>query len=365
MSGSSLDARRLRIGRALLVCGSLLVACLGIELGFRLSDLRGYFAPRTREWGSAILPGAKHTKGVEGVQFKPYASFTFRYDSNPRGYFDADNGLTYHVNGDGFRGSDFSETKAEGTFRIIVLGDSFTFGEGVRLEDTFVAGLQSILRDRVSSRIEVLNLGVSAWSTKDEIAYYENAARDFQPDLVLVAFVLNDAGPEVIDIWDKFRQSYEAPFPLKYSYAASFLYTKLLQRDAGRQYTNALVGSAMTAKDKWSETFGYLARGKHIAATDGAGFAVVIFPFMYQLNDMYPFRPLHELVGEACRTNEIAYLDLFPAFKGQSYTDLWVHPSDQHPNEKGHAIAAKAIADFLVEDGLLTGVGKEGIPRLE
>jgi lysophospholipase L1-like esterase len=349
----------------LLVCGAVLVTSLGVELCFRVLDLRGYFAPRTRDWGHAILPGRLHTKGVEGIQFKPYASFGFRYDSNPRGYFDADNGLTYNLNRYGFRGEDFSPTKAPGTFRIIVLGDSFTFGEGVRLEDTFVAGLQELLASRSSRKIEVLNLGVSAWSTKDEIAYYENAARDFQADLVLVVFVLNDPGPEVIDLWDRFRESYEAPFPLKYSYIASFLYTRLVQKDAGRAYVESLVGSALTKKEKWEETFGHLARGQQLAQADGAKFAVVLFPFMYQLNDSYPFRPLHELVGEACRTNDIPYLDLFAAFEGQPYTDMWVHPSDQHPNEKGHAIAAQAIADFVVDDGLLTRAGEDGSARLE
>jgi hypothetical protein len=43
-------------------------------------------------------------------------------------------------------------------------------------------------------------------------------------------------------------------------------------------------------------------------------------------------------------------LDLLPAFHGRSATELWVHPTDQHPNEVAHRIAAKKLAEFLAQD---------------
>jgi hypothetical protein len=59
------------------------------------------------------------------------------------------------------------------------------------------------------------------------------------------------------------------------------------------------------------------------------------------------------LIRETARTNEIPYMDLLDRFKGERYIDLWVHPSDQHPNHREHAIAAAAMADFLIDRGLL------------
>ena len=82
-------------------------------------------------------------------------------------------------------------------------------------------------------------------------------------------------------------------------------------------------------------------------------YAVVIFPFLYELNNTYPFRPLHQMIHQFCSENQIAVLDLFDAYEGMSYRDLWVHPSDQHPNERGHEIAAHAIGSFILEKGLL------------
>ena len=51
---------------------------------------------------------------------------------------------------------------------------------------------------------------------------------------------------------------------------------------------------------------------------------------------------------------------LLAAFEGHDGPELWAHPSNQHPNERAHAIAADALAGFLLREGLLatpTGAG--------
>jgi hypothetical protein len=59
------------------------------------------------------------------------------------------------------------------------------------------------------------------------------------------------------------------------------------------------------------------------------------------------------MVAQFCVWNGIRTLDLFDAFEGRPYAELWVHPSDQHPNEDGHRISAVALADFVREEQLL------------
>jgi hypothetical protein len=46
----------------------------------------------------------------------------------------------------------------------------------------------------------------------------------------------------------------------------------------------------------------------------------------------------------------IPVLDLAPAFAGMDTESLRVHPTDHHPNGKAHAIAARAIADWVMEE---------------
>ena len=106
-------------------------------------------------------------------------------------------------------------------------------------------------------------------------------------------------------------------------------------------------------KLKWLRAFTQLARGKELAASVGSGYAIVVFPFMFQLDDDYPLRDIHGMVEDVATREQIPYLDLLDAFAGHDYVSLWVHPSDQHPNELGHEIAADAMAEFLIREGLI------------
>ncbi|MCH7493676.1 site-2 protease family protein [bacterium] len=259
---------------------------------------------------------------------------------------------------------EFSKQKLDGTFRIMILGDSFAFGEGVRWEDTFGYQLREIfILDAPTQYIEVVNLSVGGWATTDEITYLEHEGATFDPDLVIVIYVMNDANHAGgLDLWDNFREQYEASGLVRRSYFASFVYARVMRHVYGRRYIRGLVDSALSEPELWAASMDELSRGAQIAQRMGAGFAVVIFPFMYHLDESYPLHELHDLVRSHCESQEIPVLDLFDAFEGRSYADLWVHPTDQHPNEIGHRIAAEAIAQFLNQSGLLSGSSQEKSP---
>jgi hypothetical protein len=74
---------------------------------------------------------------------------------------------------------------------------------------------------------------------------------------------------------------------------------------------------------------------------------VMIFPVLYKLDAHYPFRNIHNLVAKEAQDDGAVVLDLLPSFQGRRATDLWVYPTDQHPNEKAHRIAAEALAAKL------------------
>ncbi len=80
---------------------------------------------------------------------------------------------------------------------------------------------------------------------------------------------------------------------------------------------------------------------------------LVLFPELHELDGDYPFENVHRRVREAAEGLGIPVLDLLDAFRGQDAADLWVHPTDHHPNARAHAIAASAIADFLAGASLL------------
>jgi hypothetical protein len=77
---------------------------------------------------------------------------------------------------------------------------------------------------------------------------------------------------------------------------------------------------------------------------------MVIFPFVRDVGESYPFRAAHRQVVDFCKAEKIPVLDLEPVFRSHAGEDLVVSRFDSHPNERAHAIAADAIEDQLLAD---------------
>ena len=95
------------------------------------------------------------------------------------------------INSRGFRDQERSYEKAPGTFRIVVLGNSWTEALQVPLEKTYVFVLEHELNARQcfgGKRVEVLNFGVAGYSTAQELLLLREEVWNYQPDLVLLAF---------------------------------------------------------------------------------------------------------------------------------------------------------------------------------
>ena len=94
-------------------------------------------------------------------------------------------------NRDGMRDRPHPLEKAPGTFRVVCLGDSVTFGYGFTRAESWPHALQ----DQVDARgpgVEVLSVALPGWSTRQERYAYERIARRYRPDAVVLAVVLND-----------------------------------------------------------------------------------------------------------------------------------------------------------------------------
>ncbi|HYC23058.1 MAG TPA: hypothetical protein VEI94_10160 [Candidatus Bathyarchaeia archaeon] len=108
--------------------------------------------------------------------------------------------IVNRINSNGLNDRERSYEKAPGTFRILVLGDSFTEAAQLPIEDGFVSRLERKLATRAGSsrRYEVLNTGVSAWSTDNELLFFRHEGIRYAPDLVLLAITPgNDIGENV------------------------------------------------------------------------------------------------------------------------------------------------------------------------
>jgi lysophospholipase L1-like esterase len=111
--------------------------------------------------GLLPVPNQKATRTLPGV-------YTYSYSNNSMG----------------LRGSEVGgKTKP----RILVLGDSFTYGTGVNDDETFC----SILQQKLPA-YEIINAGNGGKGTDYQLKFYRTVGRFFQPDLVLLVFFEND-----------------------------------------------------------------------------------------------------------------------------------------------------------------------------
>jgi hypothetical protein len=103
-----------------------------------------------------------------------------------------DGSWRFVTNSRGFRNeTDFSYEKPGATLRILSLGDSQTQGYEVRQSATYSAVLERYLTARGKSA-QVLNAGVSGFSTAEALAFLENEGYKYQPDVVVLGFFAND-----------------------------------------------------------------------------------------------------------------------------------------------------------------------------
>ena len=89
------------------------------------------------------------------------------------------------------RDDEISTSKPDGALRVLVLGDSVAYGAGTSRDKAFPNRLEKLLQNQLGS-VEVLNTGVSGYTAYNELQFYLTAGRELQPDIVLLAFCMND-----------------------------------------------------------------------------------------------------------------------------------------------------------------------------
>jgi hypothetical protein len=101
----------------------------------------------------------------------------------------------------GQRGRSVPIEKPAGTFRILVLGDSFVEAYQVAERERFIARLEDELNDGGPVRYEVIDGGCGGWGTAQEYLYWHEEGHAYTPDLVLMAFFVgNDVGDNSLEL---------------------------------------------------------------------------------------------------------------------------------------------------------------------
>ena len=109
-------------------------------------------------------------------------------------------GYLITLNQFGLRERDFAVPKPPGVCRIMVLGDSFTWGKGLAREERYTNLTERYLNEMFPDRtFEVLNFGLTGGSTLLERDVLGETLTVDRPDLIILGFTFNDPQPEAQD----------------------------------------------------------------------------------------------------------------------------------------------------------------------
>jgi hypothetical protein len=109
-----------------------------------------------------------------------------------------------NTNSAGFRGTrEFPLERSSGSFRIAVLGDSFTFGDEVSDDETYPSQLQALL-----PKAEIINMGVHGYGHDQMLLLFEDEGIGYRPDLVILGFVAPDMHRNLLTFRDYAKPSF-------------------------------------------------------------------------------------------------------------------------------------------------------------
>lgn len=268
----------------------------------------------------------------------PHARWRHVYSSDPDEYFGPDAAVRYESNSQGLRERELPLAKPRGMFRIAALGDSFTLGEGVHWADAWPQQLETILRDRHGSdQIEVINAGVNAYDTRQEVEHYRRTVRSYDPDMVIIAMVWNDAHPGD-------ARSFGASFTG--GTAALAQYLPLADRVARSVAILFDYTGVATSAEAWRDSFAALAELNQELSAVGTPMLAAIYPSVRHLGNL-SLQRVYELQELFCREAGIPVFNAWPMFSNMPARRWHTHPADNHPNALAHTFFATRLADRI------------------
>jgi hypothetical protein len=245
--------------------------------------------------------------------------------------------------------------KPAGVHRVLSLGDSFAWGASVEFEDAYPQRLERGLVRRRHERWEVVNLALPGMNSVDQAAQLTGEGFDYQPDLVLLGFVLNDSEDAQAAETRRVEEWAEPRHPdLRWwerSALLGFVGHRLWATLENRRRVSGYLSMYQDSASGWIASREALHTMGVRCREHGVPFVVAIFPlFGNPLDETYPFTSIHEKVARAAAESGAKVVDLLPVYRGLRWDVLVVNGADdEHPNEIAHRLAANHLLHALDE----------------
>jgi lysophospholipase L1-like esterase len=249
-------------------------------------------------------------------------------------------GVDVDINALGYRGREIAISRTPGIRRILMLGDSFTEGWGVAVDETVSRRLE-ILFDQRGMAVEVVNAGVGNSGSVQEVQGFLTRHARLNPDLVILNFDFRSAIPV--------PRYADDGWLVRHSEARMFL-------SSGADALQRLTG----VKRRWADDYLALFDGPGWPAAKAAIVRLVEYCRAHQIELLIANWPeLHDVqhyvlgsitdrIRALADAEHVAFIDLLDAVKTQDSSTLWVTPADPHPNGYANQLFAEYLFPRVV-----------------
>ncbi len=283
------------------------------------------------------------------------------------------------INSKGLRGPEIEYEKPGDTKRILFLGDSVIFGYKLNsYRETIPYLIQERLNEKHNLKVQCINSGVSGYSPWQEYIYLKKEGIKYDPDLVVIGFVLNDVTEKFALVrfggkgLGKLSETYLSVIDtLAEDFALVFFMRKLSRRvvfgedssQMAHEMESLNVKSLFTKPDApnirkaWKLTLEHLDDIVLFCRERDIPFLLIVFPYQLQFDEEREPPIPQEIIGEYARNEGVTYIDLLPSLE-EKMSNLDVEEYDVyidslHFSTLGCRIVADIVSDFLIDSEML------------
>ena len=254
--------------------------------------------------------------------------------------------VRFKTNSSGLRDKEYSLSKPMDTFRVAVIGDSFTVPSGVRIEDAYHSLLEERLNaEETGTTYEFINFGVGGYSLKQYVAVMKHKAKDYDPDLIIVGFCpFNDHNvPKKEESAENYREKAVA-----YTFYESFVLKKVkkLLRKLEKRVDPAYEKDSVFSEEQISYMADMFSQMHAFGRSENVPIVVV---YLYYRQKKEYVRKLERLVVE----NGLKYMNAGLGFRNEDSREYMIFSIDSHPNAKANEMFSYELYDYLIKERLL------------
>lgn len=246
-------------------------------------------------------------------------------------------GADVAISSQGLRDREFSTTPPPGRTRILMLGDSLTFGWGVEGQETYSKRLEDMLR-KSGRDVEVINTGVGNYNTEMEVAYFLERGAKLKPHYVVLNYFINDAEPTPRE-----RSSFLSRNSPAFVYFASRLDMAMRLVNAGdKKDWKSYYAGLYEGDEGIGRVAAAVERLARYCRENGIKLYLANQPELRNPAE-YAFPQVDRMIEQIAAANQLGYIPLLPAVRDLPPESLWVTRPDPHPSALAHEAFAREL----------------------